>query len=72
MKIWKIKSQSEKEIVLESRCEKNFGGAVYKASFNFSGSLIGVSYCNEAEERVETVAMRENNGVLMEEIKIPT
>ena len=48
-----------------------FSGPVYKANFNFLGNMIAVSYCNDAEERVETVIMREKNGSLMgEQIKI--
>lgn len=32
--------------------------------------MIAVSYCNDEEERVETVIMREKNGALMgEDIK---
>lgn len=66
MSIWGLKGNS-----LGLKETRSFGGPVYKANFNFLGNMIAVSYCNEAEERVETVVLRERNGALMgEEIKI--
>ena len=38
--------------------EKHFGGPVYKANFNFLGNIIAISYCNEGEEKVETIIMK--------------
>ena len=66
MSIWRLKGSG-----LELKETRPFGGPVYKANFNFLGSMIAISFCNEAEERVETVIMRERNGALMgEEVKI--
>jgi hypothetical protein len=50
---------------------KSFGGPVYRANFNFLGNVIAVSYCNEAEEKIETFIMREKNGIMMgEQLKL--
>lgn len=63
MSIWKVRGG--KLELKETR--NNFGGPVYKANFNFLGNMIAVGYCNETEERVETVLMKEKDGSLMGE-----
>ena len=64
--IWQLRGT-----VLEQKQTRKFGGPVYKANFNFLGNMIAVSYCNEEEERIETLIMKEKNGTLMgEDIKI--
>lgn len=58
--IWKLRGSA-----LELKETRHFGGPVYKANFNFLGNMIAVSYCNEEEERIETLIMKEKNGALM-------
>lgn len=67
------KRKNPYKYALEVKETRTFGGPVYKANFNFLGNVIAISYCNESEERVQTIIMRENNGALMgEQIKIHT
>lgn len=52
VKIWKVREGGDKKMVLDLKECKNFEGPVYKASFNFLGHVIAVSFCNEQEEKV--------------------
>jgi hypothetical protein len=51
--IWKLRG-----LQLELKETRQFGGPVYKANFNFLGNMIAISYCNEEEERVETLIVK--------------
>ena len=57
--------QHDKITDLEQKEARNFGGPVYRANFNFLGNVIAISYCNESEEKVETIIMKEKNGSMM-------
>ena len=68
VKIWKLKL--EKNYSMELKESNDFNGAVYGANFNFLGDMIAISYCNEGEERVETVIMREKRVLMGERVTL--
>ena len=71
VKIWRVKEVNARIIELELKEVKNFGGPVYRANFNFLGNVIAISYCNESEEKVETIIMKEKKGIMMgEQLKL--